>query len=144
MPELRPSSTTAIDHRLLRILDAIAQDSTQDVRALAELVNLSPSRLQHLFRGQLGMAIRDAISEQKLARAARLLISTDQRIKEITFEVGYEHASSFVRAFRKQYGTTPENYRRCQGQISPATTASAGANIDCAQAATHGAGVTGL
>lgn len=101
-----------MDNRMARVLDAIAEDPTLDVTSLARLVNLSPSRLQHLFKERVGIPIRDAVGDRKLRKAADLLRQTDLRIKEITFEVGYEHSSSFVRAFRKRYVTTPESYRK--------------------------------
>jgi transcriptional regulator GlxA family with amidase domain len=102
------------DSRLSQVLEAIEQNPTVDVTTLARLVNLSPSRLQHLFREHLGMAIRDVVAEHKLRKAALLVVSTDMRIKEITFKVGYEHSSSFVRAFRKRFLTAPQTYRRKQ------------------------------
>lgn len=102
------------DSRLTQVLEAIAQDPNVDVTTLARLVNLSPSRLQHLFRERLGMAIREVVAEHKLRKAALLVVSTDMRIKEITFELGYEHSSSFVRAFRKRFLAAPQTYRRKQ------------------------------
>ena len=99
------------DPRLTRVMEAIAQDPRLDVRTLARLVNLSPSRLQHLFQELLGVAIRDVVGEHRLRRAAHLLKSTDMRIKEISFEVGYKHSSSFVRAFRKRYVAPPQTFR---------------------------------
>jgi len=104
--------TPPADSRLTRVMEAIAENPRLDVNALARLVNLSPSRLQHLFKQDLGIAIRDVVGEQRLKKAALLLVSSDMRIKEITFEVGYEHTSSFVRAFRKRYVTPPGSYRR--------------------------------
>jgi AraC-like DNA-binding protein len=105
---------TVPDSRLARVLEAIGQNPNVDVTTLASLVNLSPSRLQHLFRERLGMAIREVVAEHKLRKAALLVVSTDMRIKEITFELGYEHTSSFVRAFRKRYLSAPQTYRRAQ------------------------------
>jgi AraC family transcriptional regulator of arabinose operon len=107
-----PAYRTLADSRVTRALEMISHNPTVDVSTLARLVNLSPSRLQHLFRENLGMAIRDVVAEQKLQKAARLIVFTDMRIKEITFELGYEHSSSFVRAFRKRYRTAPQTYRR--------------------------------
>jgi AraC family transcriptional regulator of arabinose operon len=138
-----PAQQSSPDIRLARVLRAIADDSIKDVRTLARLVNLSPSRLQHLFREQLGIAIRDAIGEQKLRKAAWLLISTDKRIKEITFEVGYEHSSSFVRAFRKKYMKTPEKYRRCHGENTSPAPEPPNANIDCTPPSRGGSAVIG-
>jgi AraC family transcriptional regulator of arabinose operon len=105
------------DPRLARVLEAIAADPRLDVNTLARLVNLSPSRLQHLFKEHLAIRIRDFIGQQRLQRAVWLLWSTDMAIKEITFEVGYRHPSSFVRAFRRHLVKTPESYRRDLSRI---------------------------
>jgi AraC family transcriptional regulator of arabinose operon len=109
----------APDSRVTRALEMIAENPTVDVSTLAGLVNLSPSRLQHLFRERLGMGIREVVAEQKLNKAARLIVFTDMRIKEITFQLGYEHSSSFVRAFRKRYLTAPQTYRRARLNTNP-------------------------
>jgi AraC-like DNA-binding protein len=111
----QPAFTPPVpDSRLTQVLEAIEQNPTLDVTTLARLVNLSPSRLQHLFRERLGLAIREVVAEHKLRKAALLVLSTDMRIKEITFELGYEHSSSFVRAFRKRFLTAPQTYRKAQ------------------------------
>jgi AraC-like DNA-binding protein/AcrR family transcriptional regulator len=108
---LKPADPNA-EPRLERVLEAIGENPNLDVAALANMVNLSQSRLQHLFKKKMGMAIRDVSNERRLSEAARLLSSTDMQIKEITSAVGYGHQSSFVRAFRKRYVQTPESYRK--------------------------------
>jgi AraC-like DNA-binding protein len=32
-------------------------------------------------------------------------------VKEIAFAVGYEHTSSFIRAFERRFGIAPRTYR---------------------------------
>jgi AraC-like DNA-binding protein len=78
---------------------------------------LSKSHLQHVFKRQTGLRLGHLIVEQKLQRAAYLLKSSNLRIKEIASSVGYEHTSSFTRAFERRFATSPQAYRhRCIAQ----------------------------
>jgi AraC-like DNA-binding protein len=81
------------------------------VHALALEVNLSSSHLQHLFKQQTGVCITEVLTQQRLRRAAHHLETGDMSIKQIAYVVGYEHASSFVRAFRNYFAQTPRAYR---------------------------------
>ena len=49
--------------------------------------------------------------DQRLQKAALLLTHTRLRIKEIAAFVGYEHTSSFTRAFERRFEQTPLAYR---------------------------------
>jgi transcriptional regulator GlxA family with amidase domain len=88
------------------------------VKDLAAAINLSRARLEDLFKRQTGQQIGQYLLMLRLGKAARLLESTEMRVKEITFAVGYEHPSSFVRAFRKTYATSPGDYRKTQSWLA--------------------------
>jgi AraC-like DNA-binding protein len=109
VPTFPPNVPT--EPRLDEALRIATSTPQYDVKALARSVNLSPSRLQHLFREQLGISLRDLMLGLRLRKAEHLLTSTNMSIKEISFEVGYNHPSSFVRAFRNRCLETPESYR---------------------------------
>ncbi len=47
-----------------------------------------------------------------MQRAARLLAQSDLPVEDIAYQVGYGSAQSFSRAFRRQYGLSPREYRR--------------------------------
>ena len=49
---------------------------------------------------------------EHMREAARLLRETQKHITEITILVGYDNANYFSRIFKKQYGTSPSEYRR--------------------------------
>ncbi|HEY6329054.1 MAG TPA: helix-turn-helix transcriptional regulator, partial [Blastocatellia bacterium] len=59
-----------------------------------------------------GLRVSGLIGEQRLQKAASLLSSSDLAIKEIAHAVGYEHHSSFVRAFHRRFAQSPKYYRR--------------------------------
>lgn len=103
---------TPDDVRVLKVLHAIKSDPSARVSDLACQVNLSTSRLGHLFKAQTGLSLNVFLANQRLERAADLLRDTEMRIKEITFSVGYCQEPSFNRAFKKKFDHSPLSYRR--------------------------------
>ena len=103
--------------RVSKILEAVESGRPCSVHGLAGEFNLSKSHLQHVFKRQTGLRLGQLIAEQKLRRAAHLLKSSNLRIKEIASAVGYEHTSSFIRAFERRFAEAPQAYRhRCNAQ----------------------------
>jgi AraC-like DNA-binding protein len=104
------------DTRLRKVIQMIESEALSTVHALAVEVNLSCSQLQHLFKRQTGVCITQLLTEKKLRRAAQHLEASDMSVKEIAYAVGYEHASSFIRAFHRYFAQTPREYRLHSGQ----------------------------
>ena len=102
------------DHRIVRVLEAIESDPNRSIDDLAQLTNLSHSRLSHLFKAETGVSLRSYLATSQLEMAAELLKSTDLRVKEVSYRAGYRHEPSFVRAFRNKFGSTPGDYRTRQ------------------------------
>src|SRR5215831_9475397 len=97
--------------RVSKILEALKSEGPCSLHRLASEFNLSSSHLQHLFKRQTGLRLGHLLAEQRLRKAAHLLKSTNMRIKEIACAVGYEHASSFIRAFERYFNEPPHAYR---------------------------------
>ncbi len=112
--DLSPGSLKPMvkERRLRRILEKIESGPPQSVRELARAVHLSPAHLQRLFKQETGVHISDLLAESKLRNAAWLLSTTDMEIKEIAYLAGYQHHSSFVRAFQRRFRQSPKEYRR--------------------------------
>lgn len=99
------------DARLRKLLQLIESDPLGDTQDWALAFNLSHSHLQYLFKQATGMALGQVLTEKRLQRAAQLLAKTNMSIKEIACAVGYEHSSSFTRAFEKRFDQAPRQYR---------------------------------
>ena len=100
------------ERRVLKILQMIQSQTLWRIEDLAREFNLSHSRLEHLFKQETGISLGQLLTEQKLDRAAHLLLHTNMRIKEIAHTVGYEHTSSFIRAFERHFMQAPRLYRQ--------------------------------
>jgi AraC family transcriptional regulator, arabinose operon regulatory protein len=94
------------------VLEAIERDPLAKIEDLSRLVNLSHSRLSHLFKSETGISLNTFLSNERVERAAYLLRSTQMRIKEITYDAGFKQVPSFVRAFQRHFGSSPTRYRR--------------------------------
>jgi transcriptional regulator GlxA family with amidase domain len=114
--EASPAKTVAMisgihEERLRTILHKIEFEPPCRIHDLALEFNLSQSHLQHLFKQQTGLCLGHLLTEQRLERAAYLLTHSHLRIKEIACAVGYEHTSSFIRAFERRFSQAPLVYR---------------------------------
>jgi AraC-like DNA-binding protein len=102
----------SLDRRVLKILEMVEARATFAIRDLAAESRLSPAYLQRLFKNETGICMGEWLSEQRLQQAAYLLSSSHLSIKEITHAIGYEHTSSFVRAFERRFRQAPARYRK--------------------------------
>ena len=109
-----------VDFRIAAVLRAIESDLPQNLSGLARLVNLSNSRLSHLFKHQTGLVLNLYLAERRLKKAADLLRSTNMRVKEITYSAGYCQQPSFVRAFKNKFDCSPTVYRQQQRENAAA------------------------
>ena len=78
---------------------------------LAELVNLSPSRLHQLFKEETGVPPARFLRQLRMQRARELLETTYLSVKQVMAAVGVTDESHFVRDFKKTCGLTPARYR---------------------------------
>ena len=106
------------DFRIQQVLQAIESNPSTSISDLANRVNLSNSRLGHLFKAKTGLSLNAFLASERLEKAADLLRFTEMRVKEITYNVGYCQEPSFNRAFKKRFDTSPASYRKQQRSLS--------------------------
>ena len=110
----REKEQAVLDQRIQEVVQFLMQNYAQKIQLkdLAQKVCLSPSRLTHLFKEQVGRSITDILQKHRLKQAARLLLSTNKSVLEICTEVGFNSPAFFTRKFMSFYGTSPGMYRK--------------------------------
>ncbi len=105
------------DSRVKEAMDFICAslDRSPTLAAIGRACGLSPSRLSHLFREQVGMAPVEYLEQQRMNRARELLEVSALRISEIAVMLGYESPFYFSRRFAKFTGSSPRQYRLTAG-----------------------------
>lgn len=86
-------------------------DETLDLKTLANEAALSDFHFHRIFKALKSEAIGGYITRLRLEATARLLRYTALTIEEIAFNIGYETPASLSKAFKKQYGISPTEYR---------------------------------
>lgn len=104
-------NTALEDARLRELVHLIEADPLGNRGDWALALNLSNAHLQRLFKKATGVTLGQALAEKRLQKAAQLLATTNLRIKEIAGAVGYEHTSSFTRAFERRFDQGPRSFR---------------------------------
>jgi two-component system response regulator YesN len=103
-----------VDHRIQQILRQIESDISQQfvIGDLAVSVNLSASRLQHLFKKEVETSIVKYVNNLRLEKARKLLETSYIQVKDIRIKVGATNESHFLEDFKRKFGQTPNNYRQ--------------------------------
>jgi AraC-like DNA-binding protein len=73
---------------------------------------LPPKSVSHLFKEHSGVNFVDYLADVRMEQAKRLLVASDDPISDVAAKVGYVHAVSFNRVFKKLVGLTPGKFRR--------------------------------
>lgn len=92
------------------------RDASMSVKELAERVSLSPCHFCKVFKKQTGVTFTEYRLKLRIERAQELLRNPHLRISEIAFEAGFESIPYFNRAFRRQTGCSPSQYRARHGR----------------------------
>jgi AraC family transcriptional regulator, arabinose operon regulatory protein len=87
------------------------------LESLSKQLGISPQYTCHLFQKSFGLRPFEYINRFRLRRAKELLLrQPGQDVKDIAKEVGYEHASYFIKLFKQQEGITPSAFRKIHRQ----------------------------
>lgn len=106
---LLPEDGTPLERAMRYLQERV--DGHVHVAELAALVGISPSHLAALFRQATGGGVLAHHLSLKMARARRLLDTTDLTVAEIARQVGMDDPFYFSRQFRKIHGASPTAYR---------------------------------
>jgi AraC family transcriptional regulator len=82
-----------------------------DLDVVASAAGVSRYHLTRAFHGALGQPVVRYLRRRRLTEAARSLANGAPDILSVALEAGYGSHEAFTRAFREQFGVTPETVR---------------------------------
>jgi len=99
-------------------MDYINNHLTEEisVETIAESCYISRYHLMHLFKGETGYTLFDYITEKRLA-LARDLLKTGMPVTEACFASGFKNYSTFFRAYKKHFHSSPSEAVKEHGNI---------------------------
>jgi len=78
---------------------------------LADTVHMNQNYFSSLFSSLMGYSVSEYLLRRRLRHATQLLISTDSSVLSIALDSGFRNVSYFNRAFKRQLGCTPGQFR---------------------------------
>lgn len=80
--------------------------------AIARACGLNRAKLTRGFRLMFNSSVADALAENRLSGARRMVRETDMMIASIGYACGYNNTASFTRAFTRRFGMPPTQLRQ--------------------------------
>lgn len=93
-----------------RILENL--DTPPIIKGLAVYANMSPSKLQRLFKQIFGNTIFHYYQDFRMKEAARLLKEEKLSVSEVGYGLGFTNLSHFSRVFQEHIGMKPKQYTK--------------------------------
>ncbi|WP_265455131.1 response regulator [Enterococcus sp. HY326] len=87
-------------------------DPNISLKSVAEVVNLSAAHFSTIFSQSTGSTFIEYLTNQRIEKAKQLLLTTDLRLSDIAFEIGYNDPNYFSFLFKKKVEMSPKDYRQ--------------------------------
>lgn len=85
--------------------------SSLSIDQLAQLCAMSSSTFKRKFKEEYNESPKKYIDKQRLDEAAKQLRSSEQKIVDLAYDLGYSTISTFNRSFKSKFGYSPSEYR---------------------------------
>ncbi|KRF21630.1 helix-turn-helix domain-containing protein [Paenibacillus sp. Soil787] len=105
-------STHAVMTQVRTYVESHYADPELSLTSLSEQFQLHASHVSRAFKEEFGEKFVDYLVKIRMEQAKKLLQSSRDSVQDIGSMVGYTHAISFIRAFKKYTGVTPGDYRK--------------------------------
>ncbi len=93
------------------------------VPEMARRMGITPRHFARLFRAEVGVTPAAWVENVRIEAARRLLEDGLAAPKQVATQCGFADADTLRRAFQRQIGVTPAEYRKHHGQMIPAAAA---------------------
>lgn len=100
---------------LIQYIEAHLEEDLS-LEQLASIFYVSKFHISHIFKENLGLSIHQYITKKRLALCRDAILSSID-IGKAYLMYGFKDYSSFFRAFRKEYGISPKEYRELHSVV---------------------------
>jgi len=87
------------------------RDPSLSLKMLAEKISVRPDYISQTLSQEIGESFFDYVNRLRAEEAGELLSNSTSTVIAISNEVGFNSRSSFYKAFKKESGCTPTEYR---------------------------------
>ncbi|HJC23837.1 MAG TPA: AraC family transcriptional regulator [Candidatus Eisenbergiella merdavium] len=106
----RTEDFDAVEQCISYIREHMQEDLS--LQSLADLVHFHPTYLSARIKEKVGLSYSNFILSVRMEEAGRMLTGTDWKVLSIAQKCGFKDSSYFNRIFRREFGMSPEQYRK--------------------------------
>jgi len=88
------------------------RDSSLSLKLLAEKISVRPDYISQTLNREIEESFFDYVNRLRAEEAMVMLVNTNSTVLSVSTDVGFNSRSSFYKAFKKETGCTPTEYRR--------------------------------
>lgn len=112
-----------VENTSLSIVNSVINYIEQNVKYkytledIANHANISMYHLHRIFKALTDKKLMNYVMGRKLASSISELLNSNLRIIDIANEYGFEYEQSYIRAFIREYGISPDEFRKKGSQL---------------------------
>ena len=110
--ESKSAGRQQVIHKIKEWIKKNYHDPDLTLYKISEAVSLPEKMVPLIFKEHVGVNISDYIEDVRINFAKSKLIHSDDSIEDIAILSGYNSAHSFRRAFKRNTGSSPSDYRK--------------------------------
>lgn len=97
-----------------QVLNFIQENLSSELslEVISDFAGFSPVHFHKIFKSATGRTLRAYVEEQRIKKAAHLLLSTKMNLTQIAYECGFASQSHFSFVFKCKMKITPRDYVR--------------------------------
>ena len=113
----KPKETLSLYTNLLQYIENHLEEELS-LENLAGKFYVNKYHIAHTFKENMGISIHQYITKKRLALSRDAILSTDN-ISKAYLVCGFKDYSSFFRAFKKEYGISPKEFKEKYTHATP-------------------------
>ena len=117
---VNPSSPSYENALYLNVCDYINNHLNEELSLdkLAAFFFVSKYHISHIFKDNMGISVHQYILKKRL-QAGKNMILSGESFSKVVNQYGFNDYTSFYRAFRKEFGLSPKEYREQHRLVEP-------------------------
>ena len=86
--------------------------TTRNASDYAQMMNISYKHLNDICKAVLGQTVKEFIDKYLILETKRHLASSNISVKELTFQMGFDEPTNFIKFFKKHTHQTPSHFKK--------------------------------